>query len=121
MATLKTTRFLRNSAASNPSAYARPAAMAGPIVAARIPAFRARIKRSRPEGSGKRKVAAVELEPLAGSPGKRGFEAMIACYEAGLMTRIAGDTFEFSPPLIASRSHLDEIFEIFQRTLRALG
>jgi hypothetical protein len=33
-------------------------------------------------------MGAVELEPLAGSPGKRGFEAMIACYEAGL--HIAG-------------------------------
>jgi beta-alanine--pyruvate transaminase len=66
-------------------------------------------------------MGAVELEPMAGAPGKRGFEAMIACYEAGLMTRVAADTFEFSPPLIAERSHLDEIFETFRSTLGALG
>jgi beta-alanine--pyruvate transaminase len=66
-------------------------------------------------------MGAVELEPFEGAPGKRGFEAMIACYEAGLMTRIAMDTFEFSPPLIAERSHLDQIFETFRSTLRSLG
>jgi beta-alanine--pyruvate transaminase len=66
-------------------------------------------------------MGAVELEPMAGAPGKRGFEAMIACYENGLMVRIAADTFEFSPPLIAERSHLDQIFDLFQTTLRGLG
>jgi hypothetical protein len=43
--------------------------MASPIVAARIPAFRSRIEHHGRRGSEKRKVAAVELEPLAGSPG----------------------------------------------------
>ena len=63
-------------------------------------------------------MGAVELEPLPGQPGKRGFEAMVACYEAGLMARIAGDTFEFSPPLICERSHIDQIFDILSTTLR---
>ena len=63
-------------------------------------------------------MGAVELEPLPGQPGKRGFEAMIACYEAGLMVRIAGDTFEFSPPLICERSHIDQIFETVSTVLR---
>jgi beta-alanine--pyruvate transaminase len=66
-------------------------------------------------------MGAIELEPLPGQPGKRGFERMIACYEAGLMTRVAGDTFEFSPPLIASRSDIDRIFEILSATLRRMG
>jgi len=66
-------------------------------------------------------MGAVELEPFEGQPGKRGFEAMIACYEAGLMTRIAMDTFEFSPPLIATRDDLDQMFERFRTTLRRLG
>jgi beta-alanine--pyruvate transaminase len=64
---------------------------------------------------------AVALDPLPGPPGTRGFERMIACYEAGLMTRIAMDVFEFSPPLIATRSGLERIFEIFRTTLRRLG
>jgi beta-alanine--pyruvate transaminase len=66
-------------------------------------------------------MGAVELEPYPGQPGKRGFERMIACYEAGLMTRIAAEVFEFSPPLIATRDDLERIFEIFRTTLRRLG
>ena len=66
-------------------------------------------------------MGAIELEPIPGQPGKRGFEAMVACYEAGLMARIAGDTFEFSPPLICERSHIDQIFEILSTTLGRMG
>jgi beta-alanine--pyruvate transaminase len=66
-------------------------------------------------------MGAVELEPWPGQPGKRGFETMIACYEAGLMTRVAMETFEFSPPLIATRDDLEQIFELFTKTVRALG
>jgi beta-alanine--pyruvate transaminase len=66
-------------------------------------------------------MGAVELEPLPGQPGKRGFETMIACYEAGLMTRVAMDTFEFSPPLIATRDDLERIFELFSQTVRGMG
>ncbi len=63
-------------------------------------------------------MGAIELEPLPGQPGKGGFECMIACYEAGLMARIAGDTFEFSPPLICERSHIDQIFDTIKAVLR---
>jgi adenosylmethionine-8-amino-7-oxononanoate aminotransferase len=37
------------------------------------------------------------------------------------MARIAGDTFEFSPPLICERSHIDQMFEILSTTLRRMG
>jgi len=63
-------------------------------------------------------MGAIELEPWPGAPGKRGFESMIACYERGVMTRIAMDTFEFSPPLIAERAHLDRIFETVAAVIR---
>jgi len=63
-------------------------------------------------------MGAVELAPLAGQPGKRGHDLMRACFEAGLMTRISGDTFEFSPPLIVERRDIDRIFDLFQTTVR---
>ena len=66
-------------------------------------------------------MGAIELEPLAGQPGKRGFELMIACYERGLMVRMAMETFEFSPPLIATREDIDRIFEIVRTTVRQTG
>jgi beta-alanine--pyruvate transaminase len=64
-------------------------------------------------------MGAIELEPLPGQPGKRGFELMKACYEAGLMTRVAADTFEFSPPLVIDRAHIDKIFETLSKVIRA--
>jgi beta-alanine--pyruvate transaminase len=63
-------------------------------------------------------MGAIEMEPWPGAPGKRGFESMIACYERGVMTRIAMDTFEFSPPLIAERDHIDRIFETVSAVIR---
>ncbi len=54
-------------------------------------------------------MGAIELEPLAGAPGKRTFEIMIECYERGLMARVSGDTIAFSPPLVSERVHLDEM------------
>jgi beta-alanine--pyruvate transaminase len=63
-------------------------------------------------------MGAIELEPLPGQPGKRGFELMIECYERGLMVRMALDTFEFSPPLICERSHIDQIFDTVSSVIR---
>jgi glycosyltransferase involved in cell wall biosynthesis len=63
-------------------------------------------------------LGAIALEPLPGQPGKRGFELMIECYERGLMTRMAMDTFEFSPPLICERTHIDQIFDTVGAVLR---
>ena len=63
-------------------------------------------------------MGAIELAPLPGQPGKRGFELMIECYERGLMVRMAADTFEFSPPLIAARADIDRIFDIVRAAVR---
>ncbi len=54
-------------------------------------------------------MGAIELEPLAGAPGKRTFEIMVECFERGVMIRISGDTIAFSPPLVSERFHLDEM------------
>ncbi|MGI9433638.1 MAG: aspartate aminotransferase family protein [Geminicoccaceae bacterium] len=54
-------------------------------------------------------MGAIELEPMAGAPGKRIFEIMVECYQRGLMIRVSGDTIAFSPPLISERTHLDEM------------
>jgi beta-alanine--pyruvate transaminase len=64
-------------------------------------------------------MGAIEMEPWPGQPGKRGFESMIECYERGVMTRIAADTFEFSPPLIVERAQIDRIFETVSDVIRA--
>ena len=63
-------------------------------------------------------MGAVELHPAA-KPGERGFNIFERCFhEKDLLIRITGDTIAFSPPLIADKSHLDEIFGKMNDALR---
>ena len=64
-------------------------------------------------------LAAVELAPDS-APGARGAEALRRLYEAGLLVKATGDALLLSPPLIADRSHVDEICETLRKVLGAL-
>ncbi len=66
-------------------------------------------------------VGAVELEPIAAEPAKRAFNACLAAYERGLLTRVTGDIIALSPPLIAEKSHVDEIIGTLGDVLKQLG
>ena len=44
-------------------------------------------------------IAAIELEPIAGQPAKRAFDAFLRAYEKGLLVRTTGDIIALSPPL----------------------
>ncbi len=44
-------------------------------------------------------LAAVELEPRAGGPGKRGHDVFVDCFRHGLQVRVTGDTIAMSPSL----------------------
>ncbi len=63
-------------------------------------------------------VGAVELEAIPGSPGKRGFEVFVEAFNQGLLARATGDIIAMSPPLIAEKSHLDEIRTILESVLK---
>ena len=64
-------------------------------------------------------VAAVELEPRPGEPTKRTYDVYRACFEKGLMLRIAGETLAISPPLIVTEDQIDQIFGTIQEVLEA--
>jgi beta-alanine--pyruvate transaminase len=66
-------------------------------------------------------VAGIELEPRAGAPGARGYEALVAAFEAGLLVRTTGDTIALSPPLIIERAQVDRIFETIAGILDRLA
>ena len=66
-------------------------------------------------------VGAIELEGIAGTPGKRGFDAMVACWDKGLMVRTTGDTIALSPPLIIEDSHINQIASTLTDVLRGLA
>jgi beta-alanine--pyruvate transaminase len=64
-------------------------------------------------------MGAIELEPRAGAPGKRAYEAFLKVFEAGVLIRFAGETLAFSPPLIVQKSQIDEIFERVRSAIAA--
>lgn len=66
-------------------------------------------------------VGAIELESIPGAPGKRGFDAMVACWDKGMMVRTTGDTIALSPPLIIEDAHIDRIVDTLQGVLKTLA
>jgi beta-alanine--pyruvate transaminase len=62
-------------------------------------------------------VAGIELEPIAGSPGKRAFDVYLKCFERGLLIRTTGDIIALSPALIVEQKHIDELIGILSEAL----
>jgi len=65
-------------------------------------------------------MGAVELAPAGGAPGKRGFDAFLKLYEAGLLCRTTGDTIAFAPPLIAGHADIDFLAGTTAKVLKTL-
>jgi beta-alanine--pyruvate transaminase len=66
-------------------------------------------------------MAAVELEPASGHPGKRGFQTFLRCYEKGILARNTGDIIVLSPPLIISEGQIDELIGTLGAALREIS
>jgi beta-alanine--pyruvate transaminase len=65
-------------------------------------------------------VAAIELEPRAGAPGKRAFEAFIKVFESGVLIRVTADILALSPPRIVEKSQIDRMFSCVREVLQAV-
>jgi len=65
-------------------------------------------------------IGAVELEPIAGEPTKRAFNAFLKAYEKGILIRTTGDIIAMSPPLIISKSEVDELIGTLKSVLDGL-
>jgi beta-alanine--pyruvate transaminase len=65
-------------------------------------------------------VGGIELEPRAGSPGKRGIEAHVKCFETGALVRFTGDILALSPPLIVEKDHIERLVETIRGALQAI-
>ena len=67
-------------------------------------------------------VGAIDLEPKAGAPGARGYEAMDRAFrEHDLVVRVTGDTIALSPPLIVTEAQIGEIADKLRSLLRSLA
>ena len=64
-------------------------------------------------------AAAVELAPIAGSPGKRAYDIFIDCFHKGALVRPAGDVLVIAPPYIVEKSHIDTLVNTLADSIRA--
>jgi beta-alanine--pyruvate transaminase len=66
-------------------------------------------------------IGAVELEPIAGAPSKRAFQAFLDAYDAGILIRTTGDIIAMSPPLIISEDQIDRLVGALRGVLMKLA
>ncbi len=66
-------------------------------------------------------IGAVELEGIPGEPTKRAFAAFLAAYEKGILIRTTGDIIAMSPPLIISKSEIDQLIGTLGEVLKTLA
>lgn len=60
----------------------------------------------------------LELAPVAGKPGARGYETFVKCFQRGMLTRQSGDTIACSPPLIIDTAQIGQVFDTLAAVLR---
>jgi beta-alanine--pyruvate transaminase len=64
-------------------------------------------------------LAGIDLAPMGGKSGLRGLDATKRLWNAGLHIKFTGDAGIVAPPLIADRSHVDEICAKLRKVLSA--
>lgn len=63
-------------------------------------------------------IGAIEFEPAPGAPGKRAYDCFVKAFENNLLVRQTGDIIAISPPLIISKSEIDQLFETLTAVLK---
>ncbi len=66
-------------------------------------------------------IGAIEMESIPGKVTARAFDAFLKCFDKGLLIRTTGDTIALSPPLIISKSQIDEIFTTLSAVIKSLN
>ncbi len=66
-------------------------------------------------------MAGIELEPLPGKPGARGYQVFLKCFEKGVLTRVTADIVALSPPLIVTKQQIDELIGTLGAALKETG
>jgi beta-alanine--pyruvate transaminase len=63
-------------------------------------------------------VAGIELESRPSQPGKRAYDVLVNCFEAGLLIRVTADIIALSPPLIIQREQIEQIIDTLCHVLK---
>ncbi|NOT69719.1 MAG: aspartate aminotransferase family protein [Hyphomicrobium sp.] len=64
-------------------------------------------------------VGAIEFDPVPGEPTRRAYERFVKAFESNLLVRQTGDIIAISPPLIISKSEIDQLFDTLTTVLKA--
>ena len=65
-------------------------------------------------------VAGIELESRPNQVGQRGYQALVRCFEQGLLIRTTGNVIALSPPLIVETQQIDQMIEVLRSVLKTL-
>jgi beta-alanine--pyruvate transaminase len=63
-------------------------------------------------------LGAIDMEPLDGKPGTRGYEMLQDLFNNGLLARITYDTLILAPQFICEQKHIDEMFDKVRGAIR---
>ena len=63
-------------------------------------------------------IGAIEFAPDPAAPGKRAYDRFVKAFENNLLVRATGDIIAISPPLIISKSEIDQLFETLTMVLK---
>jgi beta-alanine--pyruvate transaminase len=66
-------------------------------------------------------AAAVELDPIVGQPGVRGYRVFERGLDEGILLRLMSDIIGLAPPFISSADEVRSMIESVRRTLRAVA
>ncbi|MDA0240066.1 MAG: aspartate aminotransferase family protein [Proteobacteria bacterium] len=66
-------------------------------------------------------AAGIELSAGDHTPGARGHEMLVKCFEAGVMIRVTGDIIALAPPLIIEKNQIDELVGTVAGVLETLS
>jgi beta-alanine--pyruvate transaminase len=66
-------------------------------------------------------VGGIELESRPGAVGARAYDALVDCFEAGLLIRTTADIIALSPPLIVEKKHIDQMVDMVGAALKRVA
>ncbi len=65
-------------------------------------------------------IGAIELDPIAGEPGRRAHARFVEAFNRGILVRATGDTIALAPPLIIEKNEIDELIEVLTGVLKSV-
>ena len=66
-------------------------------------------------------AGAIQIEPRDSDPLVRPYELGLACWNEGLYVRWGGDTLQFAPPFVSTKSDIEQMGETLRLALNKVS